>query len=190
MTGHAPRRWFLATLVLVLLTGTPAAALPIEFTIFDTNTLVDLGTFTVDPTLANPSGQSSVEVSAFSISETLGSYGLVTVTLADRLPTVNGPYARFVDGQITGFSSNTQYQLPGIAVNVDIVPQASGDLNFVGVFQMWAATSPNLSNMVVGPSRGIGIKSVPEPSTMFLMTVGAGAAALFRRRRRNTSPEA
>ena len=129
-----------------------------------------------------------MEVSAFAIMETFPSYGSLTVTLAERL-NANGPFALFVDGQIASFSSNTQYQLPGnIAVNVDIVPQDG--LNYVAVSQMWAAMLPNLTNMEVAASRGIGIKAVPEPSTMFLMGIGGGAAALMRRRRQRASTQA
>jgi hypothetical protein len=94
-----------------------------------------------------------------------------------------------LDGQIASFSSNTQYELPGnIGVNVDIVPMGpQGDA--VAVFQMFAVTLPNLTNMQVASSRGIGIKPVPEPATMILMGTGA-AAALMRRRRQRHSTQA
>jgi PEP-CTERM motif-containing protein len=183
------RRWLLGGLFLLIFTSAPATALPLDYIIFDADTLLDLGTFTVDPALASPSGTSSVEVSAFSITETVGSYGPLTATLAERI-TLSGPFARFVDGQITSFSSNTQYQLPGdIGVNVDIVPTVvPGEPDIVAVFQMFAVTLPNLTNMQVASSRGIGIKSVPEPSTMLLMGTGA-VAALIRRRRPRASTQ-
>ena len=172
--------------LMIVLPAVPARAAAIDFEIFDTNTLLILGAFTVDPTLASPTGTSSVEVSAFSMTETLTDYGIVTVTL-DDIVSVLKPHARFVDGQINAISSNTQYELPGgIAVNVDIVPElAPSDLNFVAVSQMWAATLPNLTNMRVGPTRGVGIReaTVPEPSTMLLMGLGAGVLATMRRRR-------
>jgi hypothetical protein len=172
--------------LMIVLPAVPARASAIDFEIFDTNTLLILGAFTVDPTLASPTGTSSVEVSAFSMTETFTDYGTVTVTL-DDIVSVLKPHARFVDGQINAISSNTQYELPGgIAVNVDIVPElAPSDLNFVAVSQMWAATLPNLTNMRVGPTRGVGIReaTVPEPSTMLLMGLGAGVLATIRRRR-------
>jgi hypothetical protein len=189
MTDYVPRRrWFSVALLLLVFTSSPATALPLDYTIFDVDTLLDLGTFTVDPALASPNGLSSVEVSAFAITETLGSYGTLTATLAERLNAA-GPFARFVDGQITSFASNTQYVLPGdIAVNVDIVPAPQGDA--VAILQMWAATYPNLTNMHVASSRGIGIKPVPEPSTMFLMGIGGAGAALMRRRRQRDATKA
>jgi hypothetical protein len=192
MSGHVPRKgWFSAGLLLFILTSSPVAALPIDYVLFDTDTLFELGGFTVDPALASPVGSSSVEVSAFSITETVGNYGSLTATLAERI-NVSGPFARFVNGQISSFSSNTQYELPGnIAVNVDIVAlNAPTDLNFVAVFQMFAATLPGLTDMEVAPSRGIGIKPVPEPSIMLLMASGAGVAALIRRRRERMSAQA
>jgi len=176
----------LAGLLLVSLARSPALAAPIDYVIFDKDTLLDLGTFTVDPTLASPNGTSNVEMTAFSITDTIATYGSLTVTL-DDLISMSTPHARFVDGQINAISSNTQYELPGnIGVNVDIVPQvAPVDVNFVAVFQMFAVTLPGLTNMHVGPTRGIGIReaAVPEPSTMLLMSVGTGAIAILRRRR-------
>lgn len=184
------RRWFSTGLLLLSLSSSPAAALPVNYTIFDSTTLLDLGTFTVDPTLAALVGPSSVEVSAFSITDTVGSYGLLTATLAERVNAA-GPYARFENGQITSFSSNTQYELPGnIGVNVDIVPLPPGDLNLVAVFQMFAVTLPGLTNMQVTGAQGIGIRPVPEPASMLLMGIGAGVAALSRRRRHTVPKEA
>ena len=191
MSCHVPfRRWFPAGVLLLLLSSSPAAALPVNYTIFDSNTLLDLGTFTVDPTLAALVGPSFVEVSAFSITETVGSYGALTATLAERINAA-GPYARFLNGQITSFSSNTQYELPGnIGVNVDIVPLlAPADLNLVAVFQMFAVTLPGVTDLEVASSRGIGIKPVPEPASMLLMGIGAGVAALVRRRRNSVLME-
>ena len=53
MSCHVPRRrWLSAALLLLVLTSSPAAALPLDYTIFDADTLLDLGTFTVDPALA------------------------------------------------------------------------------------------------------------------------------------------
>ncbi len=190
MSCHVPvRRWFPAGLLLLLLSSSPAAALPVNYTIFDSNTLLDLGTFTVDPTLAALVGPSSVEVSAFSITDTVGAFGSLTATLAERINAA-GPYARFENGQITSFASNTQYALPGnIGVNVDIVPLPPGDLNLVAVFQMFAGTPPGFADLQVAPSRGIGIKPVPEPASMLLMGIGAGVAALARRRRHTVPTE-
>ncbi len=186
MSRYVPlRRWCLAGFLLFVLSSSPAAALPLDYTIFDTDTLLDLGTFTVDPALASPSGSSSVEVSAFSITETVGTYGSLTATLAERI-NASGPFAHFLDGQITSFSSNTQYELPGnIGVNVDIVPATvPGEPDIVAVFQMFAVTLPGITDMQVASSRGIGIKPVPEPATMLLMGIGGGVAALRRRRHR------
>ena len=190
MSCHVPfRRWFSAGLLLLLLSSSPAAALPLNYTIFDTDTLLELGTFTVDPTLAALVGPSSVEVSAFSITETVGAFGSLTVTLADRINPA-GPYARFENGLITSFDSNTQYALPGnIGVNVDSVPLPPGDLNLVAVFQVFAGTPPGFGDLQVAPARGIGIRPVPEPASMLLMGIGAGVAALVRRRRHNVPTE-
>jgi hypothetical protein len=62
MTDYVPRRrWFSVALLLLVFTSSPATALPLDYTIFDVDTLLDLGTFTVDPALASPNGLSSVE---------------------------------------------------------------------------------------------------------------------------------
>ena len=50
------RSLFWSSLVVVLLASAPATADPVDYIIFDSDTLVDLGLFTVDPALAGPSG--------------------------------------------------------------------------------------------------------------------------------------
>lgn len=181
------RACLLAVMLVVFFTSSPASAIPVNYTIFDTDTLLELGTFTVDPSLANPMGNSNVEVSAFSITDSVGSYGSLTVTLADHVGGTT-PYARFEDGLIQLISANSQFALPGIAVNVDITPAAMPDpLDFVAVAQLTAFPLPDLDDQQNGPIRGIGIREikarVPEPATIFLLGTSA-AAALFQRRRR------
>ena len=189
------RSLFLSSLVVVLLASSPATADPVDYIIFDSDTLLDLGLFTVDPALAGPSGPSNVTMSAFSITETLGSFGPLTVTLAD-LASVSAPHAQFVDGQIKAISANSQFELAGgIAVNVDMVPESDPlDLNFVAVAQLFAFMPPDFDTTEFGPIRSVGIRtattSVPEPSTLLLSSIAAGAVVICGRRRHRVSERA
>ena len=190
------RSLFWSSLVVVLLASAPATADPVDYIIFDSDTLLDLGLFTVDPALAGPSGPSIVDMSAFSITETLGSFGPLTVTLADLTGVSSAPYARFVDGQIKAISANSQFELAGgIAVNVDMVPENDPlDLNFVAVAQLFAFMPPDFGTTEFGPIRGVGIRtattSVPEPSTLLLSSIAAGAVVISGRRRHRVSERA
>jgi len=189
------RSLFLSSLVVVLLASSPATADPVDYIIFDSDTLLDLGLFTVDPALAGPSGPSNVTMSAFSITETLGAFGPLTVTLAD-LASVSAPHAQFVDGQIKAISANSQFELAGgIAVNVDMVPESDPlDLNFVAVAQLFAFMPPDFDTTEFGPIRSVGIRtattSVPEPSTLLLSSIAAGAVVICGRRRHRVSERA
>jgi len=113
------RSLFWSSLVVVLLASAPATADPVDYVIFASDTLLDLGLFTVDPALAGPSGPSNVTMSAFSITETLGAFGSLTVTLADLAGLSSAPYAQFVDGQIKArdvkvkLSRKVLYELDG-----------------------------------------------------------------------------
>jgi len=187
---------FWSSLVVVLLASSPATADPVDYIIFDSDTLLDLGLFTVDPALAGPSGPSNVTMSAFSITETLGAFGPLTVTLADLAGLSSAPHARFVDGQIKAISANSQFELAGgIAVNVDMVPENDPlDLNFVAVAQLFAFMPPDFGTTEFGPIRGVGIRtattSVPEPSTLLLSSIAAGAVVISSRRRHRASERA
>ena len=178
------------------LASAPATADPVDYVIFDSDTLLDLGLFTVDPALAGPSGPSNVTMSAFSITETLGAFGSLTVTLADLAGLSSAPYAQFVDGQIKAISANSQFELAGgIAVNVDMVPEdAPLDLNFVAVAQLFAFVPPDFDTTEFGPIRSVGIRTattrVPEPSTLLLSSIAAGALVISSRRRHRVSERA
>ena len=178
------RPLLIALSVVMLLPALPASAAPIDYVIFNTNTLLDIGSFTVDPTLANPVGTSSVELSAFSITDTIPFYGTQTITLDEITNNSSTPSARFLNGQITSISSNSGYEHPGLGILVDIVPEAPGDLNFVATFQMSAFTLPGQTNFQVASRKSIGIReaAVPEPSTLLLMAFGAGFAVRRRRK--------
>jgi len=184
------RSLFWSSLVVVLLASAPATADPVDYVIFDSDTRLDLGLFTVDPALAGPSGPSNVTMAAFSITETLGAFGSLTVTLADLAGLSSAPYAQFVDGQIKAISANSQFELAGgIAVNVDMVPENDPlDLNFVAVAQLFAFVPPDFDTTEFGPIRSVGIRTattrVPEPSTLLLSSIAAGAVVISRRRRR------
>jgi hypothetical protein len=186
MTARLLRRVLVIVGLLgILVPGSPASAAPIDYLIFDTDTLLNLGSFTVDPTLAAATGVSTVDMSAFTITDDIPTYGSLTVTLDDII-SVTRPNVHFLNGQIQSISSNTQYTLGTTAVNVDIVALSTpADLNFVAVFQMFGATLPGLTNFHTGPIRGVGIKEapVPEPSTMLLLALGGAVTAISRRRR-------
>ncbi len=153
-----------------------AMATPVDYVIFDNDALLDIGTFTVDSMLANPIGQSNVNMSAFSISESFLTFGTQTVTLADQVGGTT-PHVQYFNGVIDALSANSQFMIPGIFLSVDITPpMPSMPLDFVGILQLVALT-PDLSSFENGPVRGIGIREttttvVPEPTTMFLFGTG------------------
>lgn len=178
--------------VIIFLASSPTAAAPINYALFDTDSLEELGWFTVDPTLAAPVGISHVDWSAFSITETVGTFGPLTATQADLSSTFpNPPHASFFNGQIAAVSANSPGELPGgILFNIDMVPEDSPvDLNFVAIFQFTAWVEPlGDDGPDSGPIRGVGIRAatttVPEPSTMLLFSIAAGASGIGWRRRR------
>jgi hypothetical protein len=103
----------------------------------------------------------------------------------------NPPHASFFNGQIAAVSANSPGELPGgILFNIDMVPEDSPvDLNFVAIFQFTAWVEPlGDDGPDSGPIRGVGIRAatttVPEPSTMLLFSMAAGASGIGWRRRR------
>jgi len=155
-------------------------AVPIDYTIFDTDTLETLGSLTVDPDLAAPAGSSNVTLSALTLTETLGVFGSVTFTLADYTAGI-APYANFEDGVIQSLRANTAFDAGGVPVSLDITPEGP-DLDFVGILQM---LGDPVGENVIGPIRGIGIEltPVPEPMTLSLLAAGLIGLGLVRRRR-------
>ena len=170
---------FIAVFGAVLLANT-AQAVPIDYTIFDTDTLETLGSLTVDPDLASPAGSSNVTLSALTLTENLGVFGDVTITLADYTGGTS-PYAAFEDGIIQSLSANTAFDVGGVLIGLDITPEGP-DLSFVGILQM---LGDPLGENEIGPVRGIGISlaSVPEPMTLSLLGAGLLGFAVMRRRR-------
>jgi MYXO-CTERM domain-containing protein len=157
-------------------------AVPVDYTIYDTDTLETLGSLTVDPDLANPVGSSNVTLSALSLTEVLGVFGSVTISLADYTGGTM-PHAGFEDGVIQSLSANTAFDVGGLLVGLDITP-AGPDLSFVGILQFLADP---LGENEIGPVRGIGITPVsvpvPEPMALPLAAAALLLAAAMRRRR-------
>lgn len=168
-----------------LLLVNTSQAIPVEYTIFDTDTLETLGSLTVDPALAAPAGLSNVTLSALTLTETLGVFGSVTLTLADYTGGIM-PLARFEDGVIQSLSANTAFNAGGVPVSLDITPEGP-ELSFVGILQI---LGDPLGENEIGPIRGIGIEptSVPEPMMLSLFAAGMLGLGLLRRRRAAPAP--
>ena len=80
-------------------------------------------------------------------------------------------------------------------MNVDMVPENDPlDLNFVAVAQLFAFMPPDFGTTEFGPIRSVGIRtattSVPEPSTLLLSSIAAGAVVISSRRRHRVSERA
>jgi hypothetical protein len=170
-----------------LLLANTAQAVPIDYTIFDTDTLEILGSLTVDPALAAPAGVSNVTLSALTLTETLGVFGSVTFTLADYTGGL-APYAQFEDGIIQSVRANTAFDAGGVPVSLDITPEGP-DLSFVGILQV---LGDPLGENEIGPVRGIGISltPVPEPMTLSLLAAGLLGLGLFGRRKKEAGTAA
>jgi len=155
-------------------------AVPIDYTIFDTDTLETLGSLTVDPDLASPVGSSNVALSALTLTEVLGVFGSVTITLDDYTGGTS-PYAGFQNGVLQRLSANTAFDVGGLLVGLDITP-AGPELSFVGIMQF---LGDPLGENEIGPIRGIGLSAtaVPEPMTLSLLGAGLLGLGLMRRRR-------
>jgi hypothetical protein len=172
----------LVVLGLTLLAARAQAA-PIDYVLFNTNTLVDLGLFTIDPTLAAPVGISDVTMTALTFSTSVGALGPLTITLSD-FSVAPSFRARFLDGQLASVAGLGSGSLPGgILFFLDFTPFLPADpslinLNAVGTFAVNAGPSP----MEVHNANGsLGLRPVPEPGSLLLLAVGAGLAALRRR---------
>lgn len=181
--------WSLSAMLIInVVTAAPAAAVPMDFIIFRTSTMVDLGTFTVDPDLAAAVGISDVQMTALEFTATVDPFGPLTVTLADLPP---GSFrARFFDGQlasVAGLGSGTLSG--GIQFFLDFTPFVPPDpslidLNAVGTFALDAGDGTIFGDSATG---SIGIRPVPEPSTALLLVTAAGACALRRRVRQRAA---
>ena len=139
-----------------------------------TNTLLELGTFTVDPALANRIGASRVEVSAFSITETLGSYGSVTATPAERINASGPPsHASSTDrSHPSRPTPNTNCRKHRGQRGHRPRKPADGLELRCGLSDVGCDVA-GLTNQVAGSSRGTGIKesTVAEPAWMFLLGI-------------------
>jgi hypothetical protein len=181
------KRISLAAVAGALLLANSAQAIPVDYTIFDTDTLETLGSLTVDPALAAPAGLSNVTLSALTLTETLGVFGSVTFTLADYTGG-SMPHAQFEDGVIQALSANTAFDAGGVPVSLDITPEGP-DLSFVGILQILADP---LGENEIGPIRGIGISltPVPEPMTLSLLAAGLLGLGLLGRRKKEPATSA
>ena len=176
------------TVVLAILFGLvvtrPATAVPVDYILFDSSTLADLGSFTADPAAAAP-GVSEVPMTSLTFTQTLFGQA-VTVTLADL--TSFGPLeAIFFDGQlasVTGFGSGS---VPGIGFTLDFTPFIPADpslidLSGVGAYNLTAVSDDGPFDAAIG---SVGIRTatttVPEPSSAVLLGIALVASSMMRR---------
>jgi hypothetical protein len=177
----------LVAFIVSLVMSAPVAAAPVDYVIFNTGSLSELGAFTIDPTLALPLGESDVDMTALTFTETVAPFGALTVTLPDL--SVGSFRARFLDGvlaSITGQGSGTL--AGGIDFFLDFTPFIPADpslidLNAVGTYALDAGMGAIIGESAIG---SLGIKaaatSVPEPATALLFGIAAAATAAGTRR--------
>ena len=91
-----------------------AGTAAVDYTIFRTSSLSVLGTFTIDPSLAAPVGESNVNMTALTFTEEVPPFGDLTITLGDiDVGDVSSFRAIFLDGQIASISAIGSGDLPG-----------------------------------------------------------------------------
>ena len=181
------RRLTVALAILLGLVVTrPAAADPVNYILFDSSTLVDLGSFTADPAAAAPMGVSDVPMTSLTFTQTVLSES-ITVTLAGLTSGAGTFQAIFFDGQlasVTGFGSGS---VPGIGFTLDFTPFIPADpslidLGGVGAYNLTAVSDEGPFDAALG---SLGIRTatatVPEPSSMVLFGIALVASSIMRR---------
>ena len=177
------------TVVLAILFGLvvtrPATAVPVDYILFDSSILADLGSFTADPAAAAP-GVSEVPMTSLTFTQTVLSQA-ITVTLAGLTSGAGTFQAIFFDGQlasVTGFGSGS---VPGIGFTLDFTPFIPADpslidLSGVGAYNLTAVSDDGPFDAAIG---SVGIRTatatVPEPSSAVLLGIALVASSMVRR---------